>query len=117
MSHEELARHFLALGRRPFRQNDDRTTQQMRTRAEDCDHTEVCPSGHRLKWDRLVRFILIERIVLFGRLRWLVRVGSFRFGPVAVCGWGKHLHEPGNDVVRFALVAVAVLSKRFLPYV
>src|SRR2546425_1446228 len=53
-------------------------------------------------------FVLPERIVLFGRLRCLGGFVVLRLGTVAVRWWGKDLHVPGNDVVGFSLVAVAV---------
>lgn len=44
-------------------------------------------------------FVLAERVVLFGRLRWLGRIFTLRLGTVAVARWGKDLHVLGNDVV------------------
>src|SRR2546425_671789 len=52
-----------------------------------------------LKRNGLPRFVSPKGILLFGRPGCLSGFGVFRLGPISVCGWGKHLHVPRNDVI------------------
>src|SRR5215472_12973501 len=52
--------------------------------------------------------ILVKRILVLERFGSLGALAFLGHGPVTVCGWGKHSHVPGNDVIRFALVALPV---------
>src|SRR5215469_7596067 len=53
--------------------------------------------------------MLARGTLVLGRFGSLGALAFSRRRPVTVCGWRKHSHVPGNDIIRFALVALPVL--------